>query len=261
LNTSFGPIYYTANDRESRYNAFITSFNARFGSRGALNMSYTRSASRDDTQVYPIGTNPQLWYGPSVWDVPNRFSLSGSFQIPGLQAGRGVVGHLTDGWSLSGTTIVQSGYPFNVLTRAPFAPTRNAAGQITGFAAGSGDYNADGVNFDFPNVTSYTQSTSRQAFLNGVLSKTNFTTPALGALGNEQYDQFRNPSFFQSDVSLAKNTSITEQVKLELRFAFFNIFNRANLYNVSSDLSSGNFGKVQSQYNPRWIQLGAAIRF
>ncbi len=261
LNPSFGAIYYTANDRESRYNAFITSFTGRFGKNGTLSMSYTRSASRDDAQVYPIGVNPQLWYGPSIWDVPNRFSLSGNYQIPGLRGGRGILGRVTGGWSLSGTTIVQSGTPFNVYTSASFNPLRNSAGQITGLAPGSGDYNADGVNFDFPNVASYTQLTTRQAFLSGTLSKSNFTAPTLGTLGNEKYNQFRNPMFFQSDVSLLKDTSITEIVKLQIRFDFFNIFNRANLYNVTSDLSSGTFGKATQQYNPRWIQIGAAVRF
>jgi hypothetical protein len=261
INHSFGSIYYTSNDRESRYNAFIASFNGRFSSRGTLSMSYTRSSSKDDTQVYPIGTNPQIWYGPSNWDVPNRFSLSGNYQIPGLEGGRGFFGRVTGGWQLSGTTIVQSGYPFNVLTTAAFNPLRNSSGAIIGLAPGSGDYNADGDNYDFPNVLSYSQSTSRQAYLNGLFSTTNFPAPALGTLGNEKFNQFRNPMFFQTDLSLLKDTSITEQVKLQIRFDFFNIFNRANLYNVESDLSNSNFGKATQQYNPRWIQIGAAIRF
>lgn len=261
LNPSFGSIYYTANDRESRYNAFITSFTGRFGRNGTLSMSYTRSASRDDAEVYPIGVNPQLWYGPSPWDVPNRFSLSGNYQIPGLAGGHGFIGRVTGGWSLSGTTIVQSGTPFNVYTSAAFNPLRNAAGQIIGLAPGSGDYNADGVNFDFPNITNYTQLTSRQSFLNGTVNLSNFAAPAIGTLGNEKYNQFRNPMFFQSDVSLLKDTSITEAVNLQIRFDFFNIFNRANLYGVTSDLSSGTFGKATQQYNPRWIQIGAAVRF
>jgi Carboxypeptidase regulatory-like domain/TonB dependent receptor-like, beta-barrel len=261
LNPSFGPVYYTANDRESRYNAFITSFNGRFGERAFLNLSYTRSASRDDTQVYPSAYGPRQWYGPSIWDAPNRFSLSGSYQLPGFQQGHGVIGHLTSGWSLNGTTIVQSGYPFTVYTSAAFNPRKNATGQFIGYAPGSGDFNADGDNYDYPNVTSYQQSTSRQAFLNGVFTASNFASPAFGTNGNEKYGQFRNPMFFQTDAGLLKDTSITERVKLQLRFEFFNLFNRANLQNVDADMSSGTFGKATAQYNPRWIQLGANLRF
>lgn len=155
LNPSFGPIYYTANDRESRYHSFTASFNGRFNERGFLNFSYTRSEARDDTQIYPSAYNPQRWYGPSLWDAPNRFSLTGNYQLPGVHQGRGIVGHIASGWSLTGTAIVQSGYPFTVYTSAPFNPTKNAAGQFTGFAPGSGDFNADGDNFDYPDVVSY----------------------------------------------------------------------------------------------------------
>jgi len=261
LNPSFGAIYYTANDRSSRYGAFITSFTGRIGSRGFLNMSYTRSDSKDDTQVYPSALNPQQWYGPSVWDAPNRFSLTGNYQIPGLNAGHGVAGHLTGGWSLSGTTILQSGYPFTVFTSASFAPLKNSAGQFIGYAPGSGDFNANGDNYDYPNVTSYQQSTSRQAFLSGLFSRSNFPDPAFGTEGNEKWGQFRNPMFFQTDASLAKDTSLTERLKLQVRFDFFNLFNRANLYNVDANLADGTFGKATNQYNPRWIQLSAKFRF
>jgi hypothetical protein len=261
LNPSFGSIYYTANDRSSEYHAFTTTFTARAGERGYLTTSYTRSASRDDTQVYPSALNPQQWWGPSVWDAPNRLSLVGNYQIPGLQQGHGIIGHVTTGWAVSGTTIVQSGYPFTVYTSAAFSPLKNAAGQFIGYAPNSGDYNADGDNYDYPNVGSYHQSTSRQAFLNGLFSAANFTAPAFGTEGNEKYNQFRNPMFFQTDANLSKDNSIGERVKLQLRFDFFNLFNRANLYNVDGNLTSGTFGKATNQYNPRWIQLGANVRF
>ena len=257
---SFGSMYYTANDRSSKYQAFITAFTARFN-RAFVNLSYTRSSSRDDTNIYPSAYNPNTFYGPSNWDAPNRFSLAGNYQFKSYQGGHGIVGHVLTGWSLSGTTIVQSGYPFNVYTSAAFAPITNSAGQYIGYAPGSGDYNADGNNFDFPNVTSYAQNTSRQGYLNGTFARSNFTLPAFGTEGNEKTYQFRNPMFFQTDASLAKDTPITERVKLGLRFDFFNLFNRANLYNVDGNLADSQFGRALSQYTPRWIQLGANVTF
>jgi Carboxypeptidase regulatory-like domain len=262
LNPSFGQILYTANDRFSRYDAFITSFTGRIGKRGFLNFSYTRSSSKDDTQPYPSAYNPGQWFGPSIWDVPNRFSLTGNYDIPGLQNGHGLVGRVTAGWTLSGTAIAQSGYPFTVYTRAAFAPLKNVAGQFIGYAPGSGDFNADGDNFDYPDVSTYKQSTSRQGFLNtGIFTAGQFPSPAFGTEGTEKFGQFRNPSFFNSDVSLAKDTGITERVRLLLRFDVFNIFNKVNLYNVDANLANGTFGKALSQYNPRWLQIGAAVRF
>jgi len=97
--------------------------------------------------------------------------------------------------------------------------------------------------------------------LNGLFPASNFPAPAFGTEGNEKSNLFRNPMFFQTDASLFKDTAITEPVKLQIRFDFFNLFNRENLYNVDSNLSSGTFGKATSQYNPRWIQLGANLTF
>jgi len=270
LNTSFGAINYTQNDRYSNYNALILSARARFGSRGFVTASYTRSVSKDDTQVYPTWTNPSQYYGPSIWDAPNRFSLGWNFTIPGLNQGHGFIGRVTGGWSITGTSILQSGYPFTVRTTATFNPTRNSAGVFTGFAAGSGDYNADGDNNDYPNVQSYNMARTRQAFLNGVFSPGQFTTPAFGQQGNEEWGQFRGPKFAETDAALLKDTTITERVRLQLRFEFFNIFNYANLSGptnaygqagIDNNLANATFGRATTQALPRWIQLGANLKF
>jgi hypothetical protein len=261
LNPSFGSIFYTQNDRQSSFNAVILGVRTRFAKNGFLNAYYTRSSSKDDTQVYPVATNPSQFYGPSIWDSPNRLSLTWSYTIPGMNAGHGFSGRVTSGWTASGTTILQSGHPFTVNTSAPFQPVKDAGGNITGLSAASGDYNADGVNNDYPNVASYTMGNGRQAYLTGVFPKSNFTVPTLGTEGNEKWGQFRNPGFAESDASLSKDTNVTERLRLQLRFEFFNVFNRVNLGGVSSDLSSSTFGRSTSQLNPRWIQIGAKIMF
>ena len=263
LNSSFGQIYYTQNDRYSNYNAFIVAGRARFGSRGFVTASYTRSSSKDDTQVYPTWTNPGQYYGPSVWDAPNRFSLGWNFTLPGVNQGHGFVGRVTSGWSISGTSILQSGYPFTVYTSAVFAPAKSATGQYVGYAAGSGDYNADGDNYDYPDVQSYNMLRTRQGFLNGVFTPGQFANPAFGQEGNEHWGRFRAPKFAETDAALLKDTRIAERVNLQLRFEFFNLFNYANLNwgTGSQDLSSATFGRATSQALPRWIQLGANLTF
>jgi hypothetical protein len=263
LNPSFGSISYTQNDRQSSFNALIAGVQTRFAKNGFLNAYYTRSSSKDDTQVYPVATNPYQYYGPSIWDSPNRLSLTASYTIPGLNKGHGLAGQLTGGWTASGTNILQSGHPFTVNTTASFQPVRDANGNITGISAASGDYNADGVNNDYPNVTSYNMATGRQTLLSttGAFPKSNFTVPTLGTEGNERWGQFRNPGFAETDASLSKNANVTERLRLQLRFEFFNIFNRVNLGGISSNLSSSTFGRVTSQLNPRWIQIGAKIIF
>jgi hypothetical protein len=211
--------------------------------------------------VYPVATNPSQYYGPSIWDSPNRLSLTASYNFQGLKGGHGAVGQITGGWAISGTTILQSGHPFTVNTTAAFQPVRDANGNITGITAGSGDYNADGNNNDYPNVSTYAMGNSRHAYLTGVFPKSNFTVPTLGTEGNERWGQFRNPGYADTDVSLSKDTRITERLRMQLRFEFYNVFNRVNLNGVNANLSSSLFGRSTSQLNPRNISIGAKILF
>jgi hypothetical protein len=261
LNPSFGGITYAQNGAESGYNAVIVALKGRFTNRAFFNASYTRSASKDDTQIYPTFTDLHQYYGPSIFDAPNRFSLSLSYDIPGLSSGNAFARALTDGWTFSDITIVQSGYPFVVYNDASFQPVLNGAGTVVGLQSGSGDYNADGFNYDFPNVASYAQSTSRSAFLNGVFPASNFSQPAMGTEGNERAYAFRGPNYINFDASLAKNTTLYERLRLQVRFDYFNLFNRANLTSMDGDLAHATFGKATSQFNPRWLQLGVSLRF
>jgi Carboxypeptidase regulatory-like domain len=261
LNSSFGSITFAQNGAVGSYNALIVALRGRFSKRGFFNASYTRSSSQDDAQVYPTFTNIHQYYGPSIFNAPNRFSLSASYDIPGIGTGNAFARAVTNGWVFSDITIFQSGYPFVVYTNAAFQPILNGAGQVTGLAPGSGDYNADGDDYDFPNVTSYAQGTSRKAFLDGVFPGSNFTQPTIGTEGNEQAYRFHGPNYFNFDMSLAKNTQIYERLSLQLRFDFFNIFNRVNLTNMDGNLPDATFGKATGQFNPRWLQLGISLRF
>jgi Carboxypeptidase regulatory-like domain len=260
LNTSFGGISYTQNDRVSNYNAVILGVRGRFA-HAFINASYTHSVSKDDTQVYPSYINPHQWYGPSIWDAPNRLSVAGNYEVPAFNHGAGLVGRVASGWELSGTGILQSGTPFNVYTNAAFNPIVGPGGTYTGYAPGSGDYNADGDNFDFPNVSSYHYATAKTNYLHGLFTAANFPQPSFGSEGNELYDNFREQGFAEWDSALLKNTRITERVNFQLRFEFFNLFNRPNLENVDTNLPDGNFGKATGQYTPRFMQIGGNLTF
>jgi len=268
LNQSFGSITYSANDRRANYEAVYFGVKGRF-SRGYIDASYTRSRSKDDALVYPNPFNPGAYYGPSLFDVPNRFSFSFNYSLKGLNNGAGAIGLVTGGWGISGTSIVQSGYPFTVVTRAAYQPIcangktncPSPGNPAIGYAPGSGDFIADGGNFDFPNVTSYTQSTGNKAWLNGAISKANFPAPAFGSSGNETSNAFRGPNFFETNVNFYKDTKITERVNFQFPFELFNIFNRANYSNVDNNLPDGNFGFATSSHEPRFWQIGGKIAF
>ncbi len=279
LNPSFGSIGYTENDRYSNYAAVSFEFKGRFARGGFFDASYTRSKSQDDASAYPTEADPATYYGPSPWDAPNRFSLSFNYQLPGLGGGHGALGRLSSGWGISGTSIFQSGYPAMIWTTASFQPVcqltgagappcPSAANPAVGYAPGSGDFNADGdtggvagVGLDYPNVSNYNQGTSKSAFLNGAFSAGQFTQPTFGTQGNEKPNQFRSPNFFETDTNFYKETHLTERVDFQLRFEFFNVFNRVNFTGFDTNLASGTFGKVTAQQLPRNWQVGARFSF
>src|SRR5262249_12456308 len=104
LNTSFGGISYVDNDREANYNGVTCDLRGR-ARRLFFDPSYTRSSSKDDAGAGAgagngsyTALNPHQFYGPSPWDVPNRFSLTLNYQLPGLNGGQGALGRLTRGW-------------------------------------------------------------------------------------------------------------------------------------------------------------------
>jgi hypothetical protein len=279
LNHSFGAINYTDNTRYSNYESVYFEFKGRFSRRGFFDASYTRSQSKDNASVYPAEANPQQYYGLSPWDVPNRFSLTLNYQLPGLNGGQGFAGHLTGGWGISGTSIFQSGYPQMVWTTASFQPVcqftgagapacPSPANPAVGYAPGSGDFNADGdtggvagVGLDYPNVSNYSQGTSKSDFLNGAFTAGQFSQPSFGSQGNEKPNQFRSPNFLETDVNFYKDTKVTERINLQLRFEFFNIFNRVNLTSFDVNLADGTFGKATAQQLPRNWQVGARVTF
>jgi hypothetical protein len=249
LNPSFGQILYTANDRYGNYNGVTFDVRGRFR-RAFFDASYTRSKSKDDAGLYPTAIDPGQFYGPSPWDVPDRFSLNFNYQLPGMNGGQGFVGKATGGWGVSGTSIYQSGYPFTVFTDASFT--------------GGGDYNADGDNLDYPDAGSYHQGTSKNAFLTGIFAPGQFTVPTVGTNGNEKVNEFRGPHFVQTDMTIYKDTHITERLNFQFRFEFYNLFNHPNFqiqHFQGDDQASGNFGKVTYQSLPRWWQIGAKITF
>src|SRR5262249_34162677 len=107
LNPSFGAIAHAGNNRGGNYNR--VTFNPRGRApRTFFDVSYTRSSSKDDAGRYPTAIDPHQFYGPSPWDVPNRFSATLNYEIPGMHDAKGVAGILTSGWAVSVLSVQQS---------------------------------------------------------------------------------------------------------------------------------------------------------
>jgi hypothetical protein len=277
LNTSFGSINYAFNGAIGNYSALVVSARGRFTRSGFLTASYTHGRSEDDWQNYPVAYPYYQYYSISPYDVPNRLSLGVSYELPGMHAGNAVEKRALGGWTLAGVAVLQSGSPFTVYTGAPFAAQEinPALGAVQGnlrYAPGSGDYNADGNNNDYPDVTSYRQKHSRNAYVaanhglfgdcsGGVLPCAGFTAPTFGTEGNEEPDGFRNPGYADTDFTIKKTTAIMDSIALELRLDAFNVFNRVNLNGVDTNLQDGAFGESTNTQPARNMLLGARLTF
>ncbi|HEY1657004.1 MAG TPA: carboxypeptidase regulatory-like domain-containing protein [Candidatus Sulfotelmatobacter sp.] len=266
LNTKYAGINYVNNANAATYNGLILFLRGKAGHRGAFQASYTLSHVQDypeagtrfDQDTSPQGTAYNIpdptayfsYWGDANYDVRQRFSFSGLYNIPG--AHQGVARVLTGGWELSSIAAIQSGTPFWVIdTRA---------------LAGGGDYNADGIDYDVPNMPSqnFTGSHSRTAYEDGLFTAADFPAPAAGTEGDEKRNLYRNPGVFQLDASLLKNNHIPwfgEQGNLQFRFDFINLFNHVNLGTVDPFIGDGSFGKVTTALPARQLQLGLRVAF
>jgi hypothetical protein len=295
-NSSFGSIIYVNNANQATYNAMILSLRGRAGHHGSFQASYTLSHAQDypeaNTRFDQDGQNGGAnipdqnayfsYYSDANYDVRQRFSFSGLYNLPGLKSGIGRV--LTDGWEVSSIIAVQTGTPFWPIDNRPLDVMCDQGGTPTPcssalagsavitpnvLAPDSGDYNMDGLNYDIPNrpAKNFSGSHSRSSYINGLFTAADFPQPAQGVQGNEPRNIYRNPGLFQADASVFKNNHLPwlgEAGNLQLRFDILNLFNHGNLGTVDPNMADGTFGKVTSTLNPydaRKIELGLRVSF
>lgn len=255
FNPSFSAVNFISSGSNSIYHGVTITAKRKFRNGFNLQGSYTFSKTIDDTDtltnsaVYQDPANRNLDRGLAGFNVKNRLTLTGVWELPFWRTNKNFLGQAFGGWQLSGFTVLQSGYPFSVINTAPF-PT--------------GDYNADGTSGDRPNapVSGIPNSGwSRQQFLSGIFAASAFPVPAPGTIGNLGRNTFTGPGFVEVDLSLSKRFAITERIHLQLRGDAFNALNHANLNTPTSDLSSNTFGRSTSALSPRQFQAGARVEF
>jgi hypothetical protein len=279
LNPSFGTITYVINFNKTTYNAMISSVRTDLGQRGIVQASYTLGHVTDLYQGgsrsvgFESAPDPRQLgdrQADARFDIRHRFSASGVYRLPTpfsrIRIARGFFG----GWEIGSTAIIQSGVPLSVTNNAAFNPIRDASGNVIGLNPNSGDYNADGFNYDFPNQASnLPRIFSRDNFLGANSGKAvyllaQFPIPTIGTEGNGQRSYFRQQGFIGINASVIKNNRLPflgETGNLQLKFEFFNVLNRVNLGDLEANLASFNFGKILGQRDPRVVQIGARFSF
>ncbi|MGH9830285.1 MAG: hypothetical protein ACREDR_44310 [Blastocatellia bacterium] len=195
--------------------------------------SYTLAHALDyETGLTPYlpqdSTNLKAEYGNSDFDTRHAFVGYVVYDVPGSSHGPK---NLTHGWQVSSGLAFHTGQPYT-----PMAST-NSSGNGESFDR------ADAV----PGVSPYAGLC--HCIVGRVVQWFNpaaFQDPPQGQYGNIRRGQYFNPGFSDVDLSVLKNTKITERFTLQLRVDMFNIFNHTNLGLVGAPQAGDGGGAIGS---------------
>ncbi len=212
----------------SNYNALWVTGRKAF--RNGLNFSFNYNLSKSldtgslGTTVLQDATRPYLNYGASDFDTRNRVSMNAIYALP-FKGNRFV-----EGWQLSGITQWQTGNPLNVTTTSTFTGTSgvlhpNLLRPVQYQKTRSSVSTVRWLGADLCTNTAVTPTCTYQALNNA------------GGFGNMGRNALVGPGFADTDFSVEKNTTIFENVKLQLRVDAFDIFNHASFGNPSTAIT------------------------
>jgi hypothetical protein len=258
--------FQSFNLRQNRITSNYHGFNMQLAKRMTQGLSfqfaYTMGHSLDhNSDVFGSGGNDTgsdiffsdplnvgLDYGRSNFDVRQRFVSNFLWEIPYRRDQEGALGQILGGWQVTGTFPIQTGLPFS-----SYSTSRNA------------DYNQDGTQNDRPDAPSYGHDLggpTTSDWIAGVMEVDDFPIPEAGYNGTIGKNVYQGPNFWTVDMGVFKSFAlpfVSEESRLQFRAEFFNLFNRVNLYLPTARLNSTFFGKSNTSFAPREIQL--ALKF
>jgi len=208
-------------------------------------------------------------YGPATYSVKQRAVANFEYDIP--------FGHfsqlpkrLTQGWRALGIFSAQSGFPFTVV--GPYGTLQ----------FGYDSFDGVGARPFLVQTPTYNHSGGPQLFSNDVLANSaavaaggNVTGPffsipttanaggsTVTSPGNLGRNTFTGPGWWNFDLSLIKDTHITERSTLQFRAEFFNLPNHPTFGTPSSTLGNPTFGtSTYTATAERQIQFGLRLMF
>jgi hypothetical protein len=251
----------------SWYHSLQVRFQKRTSHYLSFEGNYTFSKATDDSSSGAnawIGNlqfdNPQALdnlkaeHGISSNDATHRFTLATIFDIPvgrGRWVGNGmnrIADAIVGGWSLGAFLTLQSGQPIAILM---------SSGRLA-----DGNQRPNVICPQLRTGISYDEAARTG---DPYLNENCFGDPGDNVLGNapRHFSNLRSDHIHNLDLSLSKEFSIREDMKLQIRAEMFNTTNtpRFAIPNTAWSLGEG-FGKVESTMgNFRKMQFGARFQF
>ncbi len=234
---SGGFFWYT--EGNSSYNSLQTNLTRRLSSGLEFRANYTWSKSLDinsaltgaqasnEAQMVLNRNNLRADWGPSALNAEHQGSLSWRYELPfgrgkqWLGSITGVEDRVISGWQLNGIVTLLSGFPFTP--------------QIGSNRSGDGDTR----NPDRPSLNPAFRGPIVEGNPNQWFNPSAFVLPPPGTYGDLGRGVFSGPGLAELDLSLFKNVSITERVKLQIRAEFFNALNHTNFGTPNAIVFSG----------------------
>ena len=295
----FGGVNQLTTAGVSNYNGMVATFQKRFTGRsqGIFQANYTYGHAFDEVSdgglnQFSLGSsafpqdpnNFRGSYGAADYDVRHSFNANYVWEVPvrALLRGHGP-DYLVKGWQISGTVFAHTGFPYTVIDNGEGfkLQANNFFGPIyavpvgplgPGISCGEGaaipvaphpcqppQLLADGVT---PNPSArFVQTGCETGFNTGNLPDP--TGPCTGPLVSfaQGRNHFRYPNYFNTDLSIMKNTKIPrwENAVLEIGVQFYNAFNHPNFGGPDNFSSDSSFGQIFRMQSPPTGILGAGL--
>jgi hypothetical protein len=281
----------------SNFNALQLQVHKRLSNGLQFTSSYTWSHSLDEQSglgLFFTGNNPltpRANYGSSDFDQTHVFLINYSYTIPKLVDG-GAWSYVTNGWTIGGQTVAQSGQPYSVYdytgsVASLYYGTDNEIGNpmvpllpgVTAKQAARSGICPTGVTVS-PSLCKLNSADFAPQFVtpgtNGVPAPDSTGEDDFESLfGNNGRNSFRGPFQVRFDTSLAKQFLIKERFQLRFEADAFNIFNHPDFDAPNNDVSffpnfvgppqippAGSLGVIQHTVgSPRFLQLSLHLAF
>jgi hypothetical protein len=233
--------YVPTSDVHTNYNAMNAHLEKRLQHGINFSAVYTWSKSMDNASEEGPGFesnqtdpgNDAAEYGPSDFDVRQRFTFAGTWSLP-FPGQNGLVKDVLGGWQLNGVYSFHTGFPWTPVIGVPSVVITNGASTIsptrpTGYGPGSGAP----ANAYAGNACGNSNFVKGGNFPDGGANYFVYGTPGPPGIGR---NHFNGPCFQDTDISAAKqfNFSVHDHPAL-FRFQAntYNIFNHTNLQPIS----------------------------
>jgi hypothetical protein len=249
----------------SNYNALWLTGRKNLGHGMQFNATYNWSKSQDLNSlgsqggyVFQDSNNPASNYGLSDFDVRNRISANAIYDLP-FKGSRFI-----EGFRLSGIAQWQTGNPMNIINSGVAATVNGLTGTggtvrpnlVAPIAISKTPLANGNVGWIASTLCPGTVATGGCSFVN------------INGFGNLRRNAATGPGFADVDISIEKNTKLSERLTLQLRADAFDVFNHPSFGQPTLANTSGSFGQISATRfavsdlgSSRQLQLAGKIVF